>query len=112
MTALPFIESAASERVPAPVVWPPPEVVNQFIWLLGPAWKTPACGVAKSQAWLSARNSPAASWVRMALAGSPGRGLHRCWSALSTSASFPPSPPLHEPPIVNTRPSESVTVVW
>lgn len=42
-----------------------PAVSNQCIALLGPAWKTRPLETANNHAWLSARNMPPASFVRM-----------------------------------------------
>src|SRR3954451_12695183 len=65
MTALPFIMSAASARVPALRMEPSPPVVIQFICLLGPAWNTSPFEIPNTQAWLSARKTPWGSFVRM-----------------------------------------------
>ena len=40
MIALPFMASLSLPRVPAGVVEPWPSVVNQFMFLEGPAWNT------------------------------------------------------------------------
>src|SRR5690242_19355109 len=55
MTALPFIASVSSPRVPALVTPPVPAVEYQFIARLGPACSTVPLDQANSQAWLSLR---------------------------------------------------------
>src|SRR5437762_205053 len=111
MTALPFIASESSPRVPAAVVVPEPAVEYQFIALLGPACSTMPLDQANSQAWLSARYTPCASAVSIGATRVSG-SERQPDAADQTSPFLPPWPPLHEPPMVNTPPSESVTLAW
>ena len=55
MTALPFIASASSPRLPAGPTEPVPVAVYQFIARLGPASRILPARQVKSQAWLSLR---------------------------------------------------------
>src|SRR5919112_2792383 len=104
ITALPFIASGSRPRRPAAVVLPAPVGLNQFIALLGPACRTMPADQLKSQAWLSARYIPPASSVTIGATGAPDN-ICQPVAADHTSPFLPPSPPLHEPPMVNTRPS-------
>src|SRR5919107_1321952 len=89
ITALPFIASGSRPRRPACRTMPADQL--------------------KSQAWLSARYIPPASSVTIGATGAPDN-ICQPVAADHTSPFLPPSPPLHEPPMVNTRPSDSVTL--
>src|SRR3954451_21199313 len=106
MTALPFIASALSERGPAAVMVAFPVVVIQCICRLGPAWKTVLPVHAKSQAWLSARYTPAGSAVRMADAVTPGNldQVPVVPLGVKSSPSLEPALSRQEPPRVSTWP--------
>src|SRR5215218_10071061 len=98
ITALPFIASALSARRPADVTPPVPVVVYQFIRLLGPAWNTLPPDVANSQVWLSARNTPALSAVRIGVTDALSSFRHPA-ACDQTSPILPPRPPDHDPPM-------------
>jgi len=110
VTALPLMESAQVPRLPAPVMMPRPLVVIQFIRLLGPAWNTVPFAWANGRGWLSARKTPAGSWVRILLASMP-RSLCQLPVAplgVAISPFLSPAESYHEPPSVSTLPFDRV----
>src|SRR3954452_15915847 len=104
MTALPFMASLLSDRGPAEAMVPAPVVVIQCICRLGPAWKTVPPVQPKSQAWLSARYTPAGSAVRMASAVTPGNLDQEpaAPTGVKSSPSLCPALSYQEPPRVKT----------
>jgi len=82
-------------------------LTHQFVALLGPPWNTLPFFQLNSHAWLSVRLDPPRSAVSIGLTRAPGSSCHPV-AGDQISPFLPPLPPLQEPPMMNTLPSESV----
>src|SRR4051794_29134212 len=101
--------SGLSDRGPAGAMVPFPVVVIQCMVRLGPAWKTVPPVHPKSQAWLSARYTPAGSAVRIGSDVTPGSLDHEPVAppGVKSSPSLWPARSYQEPPRVKTWPVDS-----